>query len=171
MSEVEKICDVVGIIHHGRLVAEGSLAELGSATGAGHGGDIRPRRRRRGGRMNLHNILTVFLKELRDSLRDRRTLISMIVVPTLMIPGIILVAGVISYKVVRQAQAETPSVMLLGGGDSPAVRGALGANPKFAMVAGRRRTGGSALRTSSCAPPWRFPPASRRRWPGASLRS
>jgi len=28
MSEVEKICDVVGIIHHGRLVAEGSLAEL-----------------------------------------------------------------------------------------------------------------------------------------------
>jgi sodium transport system ATP-binding protein len=28
MSEVEKICDVIGIIHHGRLVAEGSLAEL-----------------------------------------------------------------------------------------------------------------------------------------------
>jgi sodium transport system ATP-binding protein len=28
MSEVEKICDVVGIIHHGRLVAEGSLDEL-----------------------------------------------------------------------------------------------------------------------------------------------
>ena len=29
MSEVEKLCDIVGIIHHGRLVAEGSLAELG----------------------------------------------------------------------------------------------------------------------------------------------
>jgi sodium transport system ATP-binding protein len=28
MSEVEKICDVVGIIHHGRLVAEGTPAEL-----------------------------------------------------------------------------------------------------------------------------------------------
>jgi sodium transport system ATP-binding protein len=28
MSEVEKLCDVVGIIHKGRLVAEGSLAEL-----------------------------------------------------------------------------------------------------------------------------------------------
>ncbi len=28
MSEVEKLCDVVGIIHHGRLVAEGTLAEL-----------------------------------------------------------------------------------------------------------------------------------------------
>ena len=28
MSEVEKLCDVVGIIHRGQLVAEGSLAEL-----------------------------------------------------------------------------------------------------------------------------------------------
>ena len=28
MSEVEKLCDVVGIIHGGRLLAEGSLAEL-----------------------------------------------------------------------------------------------------------------------------------------------
>ena len=28
MSEVEKLCDTVGIIHGGRLLAEGSLAEL-----------------------------------------------------------------------------------------------------------------------------------------------
>ena len=28
MSEVEKLCDVVGIIHNGRLVAEGTLVEL-----------------------------------------------------------------------------------------------------------------------------------------------
>jgi sodium transport system ATP-binding protein len=28
MSEVEKICDTIGIIHQGRLVAEGSLAAL-----------------------------------------------------------------------------------------------------------------------------------------------
>jgi sodium transport system ATP-binding protein len=33
MSEVEKICDVIGIIHHGRLVAEGSLAELRQRSG------------------------------------------------------------------------------------------------------------------------------------------
>jgi sodium transport system ATP-binding protein len=33
MSEVEKLCDIVGIIHHGRLVAEGSLAELGQRYG------------------------------------------------------------------------------------------------------------------------------------------
>jgi sodium transport system ATP-binding protein len=28
MSEVEKLCDTIGIIHAGRLVAEGTLAEL-----------------------------------------------------------------------------------------------------------------------------------------------
>jgi sodium transport system ATP-binding protein len=28
MSEVEKLCDVVGIIHGGRLLAEGTLAAL-----------------------------------------------------------------------------------------------------------------------------------------------
>lgn len=33
MSEVEKLCDVVGIIHGGRLLAEGTVAELRAKTG------------------------------------------------------------------------------------------------------------------------------------------
>jgi sodium transport system ATP-binding protein len=33
MSEVEKLCDVVGIIHQGRLLAEGTLPELQQRTG------------------------------------------------------------------------------------------------------------------------------------------
>jgi sodium transport system ATP-binding protein len=28
MSEVEKLCDVIGIIHDGKLLTEGTLAEL-----------------------------------------------------------------------------------------------------------------------------------------------
>ena len=28
MSEAEKLCDTIGIIHHGRMATEGSLAEL-----------------------------------------------------------------------------------------------------------------------------------------------
>jgi sodium transport system ATP-binding protein len=35
MSEVEKICDVVGVIHDGRLLAEGSPAALKEQTGEG----------------------------------------------------------------------------------------------------------------------------------------
>ncbi|MBC7368923.1 MAG: ATP-binding cassette domain-containing protein [Undibacterium sp.] len=33
MSEVEKLCDVIGIIHGGRLLAEGTLAQLREKTG------------------------------------------------------------------------------------------------------------------------------------------
>ncbi len=84
--------------------------------------------------MSGRDILTVYAKEVRDSLRDRRTLISMIVVPALMIPGIMLVAGVVLTRVVRKAQAELPAVMVLGAGDSPAMRAALEANRKVRLV-------------------------------------
>ena len=40
--------------------------------------------------MSWANIVTIYLKELRDSLRDRRTLISTIVVPTLIMPLLML---------------------------------------------------------------------------------
>ena len=33
MSEAEKLCDMIGIIHQGRLLAEGTLAELGARYG------------------------------------------------------------------------------------------------------------------------------------------
>jgi sodium transport system permease protein len=39
--------------------------------------------------MNWHNIITVYFKELKDSLRDRRTLISMIVIPRCVMPLLI----------------------------------------------------------------------------------
>ena len=33
MSEAEKLCDTIGIIHDGRLLAEGTLAELRQRAG------------------------------------------------------------------------------------------------------------------------------------------
>jgi sodium transport system permease protein len=84
--------------------------------------------------MNGRNILTVYGKELRDSLRDRRTLISMIVIPMLMIPGIMLVAVGVSTKAISKARQEVPTVMVLGGDDSPVLRAALAANPKLRLV-------------------------------------
>src|SRR4051812_43071861 len=84
--------------------------------------------------MNWNNILTVYLKELRDMLRDRRTLISMLVVPTLVMPGILVVIGVVMSKVQRDVAATTPTVMMLGGDDSPLVRAALGAHTAIKIV-------------------------------------
>ena len=84
--------------------------------------------------MNWNNIVTIYLKELKDSLRDRRTLISMIVVPTLIMPVIMFGVGTIMTKIVKQAQSETVSVMVLGGADSPAVVAALKGEKKFRIV-------------------------------------
>ncbi len=86
--------------------------------------------------MNWNNIVTVYLKELKDSLRDRRTLISMIVVPTLIMPILMFGVGTIMSKIVKQAQAETVSVMVLGGADSPGVVASLTADKKFRVVPG-----------------------------------
>lgn len=84
--------------------------------------------------MNWSNIVTVYLKELKDMLRDRRTIISMIVVPTLIMPIMMFGFGAIMSKIVKQAQTETVSVMVLGGADSPGVVAGLKADKKFRVV-------------------------------------
>ncbi|MFO1449767.1 MAG: ABC transporter permease [Opitutaceae bacterium] len=84
--------------------------------------------------MNFNQIVTVYLKELRDALRDRRTIVSMFIVPTLVIPIIILGFGVVTAKIIRKARAETPGVMLLGAKDSPEIRAALAAHPRIRIV-------------------------------------
>jgi sodium transport system permease protein len=84
--------------------------------------------------MNWNHIVTVYLKELKDSLRDRRTLISMVVIPTLIMPLLMFGAGFVMSKVVRQAKSEATSLVILGGADSPAIVAALKADPKFKVV-------------------------------------
>jgi sodium transport system permease protein len=84
--------------------------------------------------MNWNHILTVYLKELKDSLRDRRTLISMIVIPTLVMPGLMFGVGYIMTKVMKKAREEPTSLVILGGAEAPGVVAALRAEPKFRIV-------------------------------------
>lgn len=92
--------------------------------------------------MNWHSISTVWLKELKDQLRDRRTVISMIVIPALVMPLFFIGMITVAKKVMSKAQAEAPSIMILGGEDSPAVVAALKAEktkqgePRFRIVVG-----------------------------------
>jgi sodium transport system permease protein len=72
--------------------------------------------------MSLRNIGIVYRKELIDSLRDRRTVISMIVVPLLLMPLLTIGMVVLTLTVIGQAREEVPPVMILGGEDSPHVR-------------------------------------------------
>jgi sodium transport system permease protein len=58
----------------------------------------------------------------------------MIVVPTLIMPGIMAVVGFVSLKVMNEARATAPTVVVIGGDDSPAVRAALAGNAKIKIV-------------------------------------
>ena len=81
--------------------------------------------------MSWKTIKTIYFKELRDTLRDRRTLISMIVVPTLFMPGLIFGMGKAATVIVSKAREEIPRVMLVGGADSPGIRAQLEQTGKF----------------------------------------
>jgi len=71
--------------------------------------------------MSLRNIGIVYRKELTDSLRDRRTLVSMILIPLLVFPVMMLGFSYLAVKLVGQAKKEVPQIMVLGGEDSPKV--------------------------------------------------
>jgi sodium transport system permease protein len=84
--------------------------------------------------MNRTNVLTVYFKELKDSLRDRRTLISTIVIPTVIMPLLTFGIGKIMSGVVKKAQEDIPTVVIVGGTDSPAVVEALKKSTKMKVV-------------------------------------
>jgi sodium transport system permease protein len=84
--------------------------------------------------MNWKYIFAVYLKELKDSLRDRRTLISVIVIPTFVMPVFFLGLGKIAAGVIDKARNEVPTVMIVGGDDSPEVVTALKASKKIRVV-------------------------------------
>lgn len=75
--------------------------------------------------MNLRDTFTVYRKELRETLRDRRTLISMFLVPAVIMPAIFFLFGAATYQVTKKARSQPPVVAVLGGADSPAVLAAL----------------------------------------------
>jgi sodium transport system permease protein len=75
--------------------------------------------------MNGRAIRIVYGKELRDSLRDRRTIISMIVVPVLVMPMLMFGIGALMFKTMTKARQEIPRVMIIGGENSPKVLAAL----------------------------------------------
>ena len=71
--------------------------------------------------MSWHNVGIVYRKELTEALRDRRTLISTIVVPLFLFPVLSVGFGALAFTLVGKAKEEIPKVMILGGEDSPQV--------------------------------------------------
>jgi sodium transport system permease protein len=84
--------------------------------------------------VKLRDIGIIYRKEMKDTLRDRRALISMIVVPILLMPLLTIGIGVLSAEIVGRAMEEIPKVMILGGADSPNITAELRAQSDMLVV-------------------------------------
>lgn len=71
--------------------------------------------------MNLSSVGIVYRKEFTEWVRDRRTLISTVLVPLFLFPLIILGFTFLAVQLIGKAEKEAPKVMILGGQDSPQV--------------------------------------------------
>jgi len=84
--------------------------------------------------MNFRNIAIVYRKELREALRDRRTLVSSLLVPLILFPLLTAGLGAAVSALIGKAKEEKATVMILGGQDSPTVLAALRASNKIDIV-------------------------------------
>src|SRR5260370_12315985 len=71
--------------------------------------------------MPLRKVGIVYRKEHTLPARDRRTLISTILVPLLMFPVLTVGFGAAMVSLLNKAEKETPKVIVRGGADSPHV--------------------------------------------------
>lgn len=71
--------------------------------------------------MSMRNVGIVYRKELTEALRDRRTLITMFIVPLIIFPLLSVGFGSVVGALIGKAEQERPKVMIIGGEDSPDV--------------------------------------------------
>jgi sodium transport system permease protein len=81
--------------------------------------------------MSAREIRVVYRKELTEMLRDRRTIISMVVVPLLLFPVMMLGIGSLASSLMGTAKKEIPVVMVAGGEDSPRLMAKLHSAEEF----------------------------------------
>src|SRR5437879_12256021 len=85
-------------------------------------------------KMSARNIGIVYRKELTEALRDRRTLITMFVLPLIIFPLLSVGFGAMIAVLIGKAKEESPKVMIIGGEGSPGVLAGLKKVPKIQIV-------------------------------------
>ena len=123
MREVEKLCDRVAIIHQGRILAVRHARRTARAVRpARPGGAVlragREVRARDGGAamLNCRNVRLILMREVKNQLRDRRTLFMVAVLPLLLYPAMGI--GMMQLNVIFREQPRV--VAVLGADQLPA---------------------------------------------------
>ncbi len=84
--------------------------------------------------MNLRAIAIVFRKELLDTVRDRRTLISSILLPILLFPMMLIGFGTLGFLIATRIQQERLTAAILGAEYAPTLAERLRAHPELEVV-------------------------------------
>jgi sodium transport system permease protein len=84
--------------------------------------------------MDLRRVGIVFRKEILESLRDRRTIISTIVIPLVIFPLMFVLFGGLAQKVTRTAQAQTSTIAIVGGEHAPELARRIRESKAFEVV-------------------------------------
>jgi sodium transport system permease protein len=85
--------------------------------------------------MSLNAVAIVYRKEFTEWVRDRRTLISTVLVPLFMFPLLIVGFSALAMVMVGKAKEEIPKVMILGGDDSSQLLASLKQSKTLEVVA------------------------------------
>jgi sodium transport system permease protein len=84
--------------------------------------------------MNIKKVKTIYLKEMLDTLRDRRTLISMILVPVLLFPLLMFGMSGLMVTFIKKAEEKPARVTILGKENAPSLVLQLSQNEKLSIV-------------------------------------
>ncbi|MGB2697499.1 MAG: ABC transporter permease subunit/CPBP intramembrane protease [Candidatus Zixiibacteriota bacterium] len=84
--------------------------------------------------MNLRKVKTIYLKEMLDTLRDRRTLVSMILVPILLFPIIMFGMSGLIASLIKKAEERPAQITILGEENAPHLTSQVFQNGKFTVV-------------------------------------
>ena len=82
----------------------------------------------------MHNVITVYLKELKEVLRDRRTLLFMFLMPTIIVPMIINLVIGFTMRMEHKARTETLRYAIFGDEYLPGIRDAFEKEQDFEKV-------------------------------------
>ena len=87
--------------------------------------------------MDLRRVGIVYRKEILEALRDRRTIISTIVIPIILFPLIFVSFGGLAGKMVKSVQAERAKIAIIGEENAPVLAAKIRESSAFQVVGGK----------------------------------
>jgi len=106
--------------------------------------------------MDLKKVKTIYFKEMLDTLRDRRTLISMILIPIILFPVLMIGMSAVMVMMIEKTEAEVTKIVIIGKKFAPAVVSLIDDGKTFEIV--EEEDFESALKEKKISAALEFPP-------------